>query len=431
MLQAPPALVETHPTASAVVQVVTPIPSQAGMVRASSGVVVAPGVVATNAHGLRPGLPVTVRSGGRSWSARVRAWDGNRDLGLLEVPGLDLPPVTLAEEIPGEGAPVTALGHPRAGPLRRTTGRFALAWSYDGDVLLQAEVDIAPGSSGGGLFDAEGRLLGLTTFTLNQHPRLAFAVPARWIKASLEAPPQALRMTNVEAVDLTRAFQRRLMSEEGHLEGWLRLTARWVAETPEDPEGWLARAQALHLQLARMPLEASAEKLKACPAVEAAFRKALTLNPKAPGVWSALGGLLDMQGQDAAAESAFLKALEMEPRDGQAWLGLGSVRFNLRRLPAAREALLRAVELEPATGRAWALLAETVLQTEGPAAAVEFWRRAVFLAPMRADWTLAWGEAALHSGDRESAQEALRRLEWLKAPQGAGLRRKLEGRKKR
>ncbi len=44
--------------------------------------------------------------------------------------------------------------------------------------LIQSTAPISPGSSGGGLFDSSGRLLGITTFTLTNGQNLNFAIAA-------------------------------------------------------------------------------------------------------------------------------------------------------------------------------------------------------------------------------------------------------------
>jgi Trypsin-like peptidase domain len=46
--------------------------------------------------------------------------------------------------------------------------------------LIQTTAPISPGSSGGGLFDIKGRLLGITTFTLTEGQNLNFAIPAEY-----------------------------------------------------------------------------------------------------------------------------------------------------------------------------------------------------------------------------------------------------------
>jgi hypothetical protein len=54
--------------------------------------------------------------------------------------------------------------------------------SSSGDfTALQVTVPISQGSSGGGLFDAYGRLIGITTFQLRDAQNLNFALPANWI----------------------------------------------------------------------------------------------------------------------------------------------------------------------------------------------------------------------------------------------------------
>lgn len=46
--------------------------------------------------------------------------------------------------------------------------------------LIQTDTAISPGSSGGGLFDTKGRLVGLTTFGYRDSEGLNFAVPIEW-----------------------------------------------------------------------------------------------------------------------------------------------------------------------------------------------------------------------------------------------------------
>jgi len=57
---------------------------------------------------------------------------------------------------------------------------------YEGGHVLQTSAAISPGSSGGGLFDAQGRLVGITTFFLSKGQNLNFALPAEWVQALLE-----------------------------------------------------------------------------------------------------------------------------------------------------------------------------------------------------------------------------------------------------
>ena len=47
--------------------------------------------------------------------------------------------------------------------------------------MIQTSAPVSPGSSGGGLFDTSGRLIGVVTFQHKYGQNLNFAVPADWV----------------------------------------------------------------------------------------------------------------------------------------------------------------------------------------------------------------------------------------------------------
>jgi len=53
----------------------------------------------------------------------------------------------------------------------------------DGAPIIQTDTAISPGSSGGGLFDGEGNLVGITTEKLVEEDveGIAFAIPIEWV----------------------------------------------------------------------------------------------------------------------------------------------------------------------------------------------------------------------------------------------------------
>lgn len=427
MLLLPPAIQAPAPAPASVVKVVARLGGATGQAHMGSGVVVAPGVVATNAHVTARGARVEILAGGHTWPARLRRLDASRDLALLEVPGLDLAPAPLADALPEEGAAIAAWGFPKGIGPRSSPGRIALVWSFLGSPLLQAEVDAAPGSSGGGLFDAQGRLVGLTTFILSHHPRAAFAVPVEWIRALLEANPVPTDFAQDE-VRLLREFLARMMAEPGNLPGWLRLTERWTKEAPEDPEAWAARGLALQLDLAERDFHDPKERLAAASATERALNRALELDPAPARTWRALGQVLDLQGRYGESEVAYQEALRRDPQDGLAWEGLATAQLNLKQLEAALASLGKATVLTPDSARAWALRAHTEQELRRPSEAQDHYRIAAALLPIRGSWQLAWGLAALKNGDRAAAQAALDQLAFWKAPEERELRKAMGGR---
>ena len=192
-----------------------------------SGVVVAPGSVVTNCHVLRKAKSVTVGRENVSYGATLDSPDPERDLCLLKVRNFKAPPVQIGDPAALKtGARVYAIGSPRG--LEHTISDGLLSGvrrSQDGGfTALQITVPISPGSSGGGLFDTHGRLVGITTFQVKEGQNLNFALPATWIaqvperaKALLaaeatkkEAPPAATEQATQTAAQSGRVFEYRL-----------------------------------------------------------------------------------------------------------------------------------------------------------------------------------------------------------------------------
>jgi serine protease Do len=158
-----------------------------GRRRRGSGVVVADGVVLTNAHNLR-GDEVTITfADGRSTIGRVSGADLDGDLAVIAV---DTTGATVVAW--GDGAAVTTVGSvvfgaaaTSGGGSRVTVGTVsavARAFRGPGGRRIAGSIEhtapLAPGSSGGALLDAEGRLVGLNTNRLGDGFYLALPADA-------------------------------------------------------------------------------------------------------------------------------------------------------------------------------------------------------------------------------------------------------------
>lgn len=116
--------------------------------------------------------------------------DHARDLCLLTVDE-DLParPAAIAPASSvAVGEPVYAIGAPLGLELSLTQGLVSALRPIAGEALpdIQVSAATAPGSSGGGLFDSQGRLVGVTVAIASANSEnLTFAFPAEWVN---EAP---------------------------------------------------------------------------------------------------------------------------------------------------------------------------------------------------------------------------------------------------
>lgn len=147
-----------------------------------SGVVIRNGSIVTNCHVVFAGDRAYVVQKGKRFATTPGFADRERDLCLLTAPGVTGPRIEL---VPARtvkpGARVFAIGSPRGLELTITEGLISGLRSVNNSEFLQNSAPISPGSSGGGLFDTSGRLVGITTSQLKDSQNLNFALPADWV----------------------------------------------------------------------------------------------------------------------------------------------------------------------------------------------------------------------------------------------------------
>jgi S1-C subfamily serine protease len=164
-----------------------------------SGVVVAPGRVITNCHVLARSKRVVVSRENVSYGASLEHPDPERDLCQLKVANFTAPAVQITG-LDGIkiGSRVYAVGNPRGFEQTISDGLLSgIRRTESGDfTALQITVPISKGSSGGGLFDARGRLVGITTFTVRDAQNVNFALPASWIDELPQRAQAALQKGN-------------------------------------------------------------------------------------------------------------------------------------------------------------------------------------------------------------------------------------------
>jgi serine protease Do len=140
-----------------------------------SGVVVAEGVVLTNAHNVSdPGITL-IFADGRTVEGQVSGHDIDGDLATIAVDTTGVTPVEWAGAPTRVGAAVFALANPGGRGLRVTLGSVAaVGRTFRGPRgrrvtgTIEHTAPMAKGSSGGPLVDSAGRLVGLNTNRLGE-----------------------------------------------------------------------------------------------------------------------------------------------------------------------------------------------------------------------------------------------------------------------
>lgn len=158
--------------------------AKGSVVATGSGVALGRGEVVTNKHVIEEGTLWKIRHGREAWSAGIAHLDAARDLCELNAPGLNAPPIPIrASSSLAVGERVYAIGAPEGLELTLSEGVISGLRDYGGGRVIQTSAAISPGSSGGGLFDAQGRFIGITTFSVKGGQNLNFALPAEWVEA--------------------------------------------------------------------------------------------------------------------------------------------------------------------------------------------------------------------------------------------------------
>ncbi|MDV7989911.1 S1C family serine protease [Rhodococcus sp. IEGM 1374] len=156
---------------------------------AGTGFVVAPdGIVLTNFHVVENATDISAvhMGNGLIYDATVLGYDKSRDVAVVQlITAADLPVVELAPDpLPEVGDAVTAVGNasgagvlvPAPGAVTALDQQVRTRSSVDGsgntlERMIRVDADVRAGDSGGPLFDAWGRVVGVNTAGLSDEAR--------------------------------------------------------------------------------------------------------------------------------------------------------------------------------------------------------------------------------------------------------------------
>ncbi|MBT3220816.1 MAG: trypsin-like serine protease [Proteobacteria bacterium] len=192
----------------------------------SGFVISSDGLIITNHHVIDgvESARVTLRDGRVFPDVQVLTSDPTNDLALLkiEVEGLQAAP--LADEQAAVGVTTYAIGSPLGMEYSLTEGIISAIRDIHGTAFYQMQTPIAPGSSGGPLFNEYGEVLGVNTASKFAGLHLAVQVEYVHQLSNAEHEPRALKHfePSVNVVSLT-ANDEILPTDRAQLEGIVRV----------------------------------------------------------------------------------------------------------------------------------------------------------------------------------------------------------------
>ena len=359
-----------------------------------SGAVIGVGQVITNCHVAQKGESLKVRRLGKTFKATIQYADPDRDLCQLSVPDLQVQPVILgtAKEL-RVGQRVYAIGAPKGLELTLSEGLISSLRPYEGSQYIQTSAAISPGSSGGGLFDDQGRLIGITTFQVIDGQNLNFALPVDWVA---ELPKRKTVLGKKDGG--LNWFNRALVLERKQdWEGLIKLSQRWVKSEPGNVEGWRSLGDGYFF------IKQYQDAIKA-------YREALRIQPdyfRYYSTWSRLGLAYDFLKKYDQAIGAYREALRINPNDFSTWHNLGNAYKNLKQYDKAIRAYREVVRIQPFF-EAWTSLGKVYFLAEQYDQAVQPYQEALRIRPEDADTWYALGLSYYATNQYDQAIPAYR-----------------------
>lgn len=219
-----------------------------GGVSYGSGVVVAENKVITNCHIFRSTKQPWISRGEDTYSINSIQADRWRDLCLVYSSNLPFKsaPLGKGNEIK-RGQEVLAIGHSNGVPSPITSaGSVKSTYEFEGGKVIRSSAKFMMGASGSGIFDLEGRLLGINTFKTPGRPAYFYSLPIEWL-ADLEKLPVETKFPITgkafwEEEDANKPFFMQIAIPELDKD-WPKLaqiTEKWLEIDPKNTDAWYA-----------------------------------------------------------------------------------------------------------------------------------------------------------------------------------------------
>ena len=269
-----------------------------GSLAYGSGVVVEPHKVLTNCHIFRQTKEPWISRGEDTFVIDSVQADRYHDLCLLTSEAVTFQPAQIGSVTNmKKGEEIVAIGHSSASPAPITSiGSIRSIYPFDSANVIQSTARFAMGASGSGLFNSEGRLIGINTFKTPGKNAYFYALPVEWLD-SLKTKPAETQFpidgkTFWEENDAQKPFFMQIAEPEIQ-QDWGKLASvaeNWIKIEPNNSEAWYE-------------LGFAQEHLKIKTEAEKSYRHAIMLNRENIDALFRVGLIASEQGNKSEVEA--------------------------------------------------------------------------------------------------------------------------------
>lgn len=215
-----------------------------------TGIVVAENKVATNCHVLVDSVGMDIGAMGETYQPVGLQADWKHDVCILNFMFLPLKPANLgdSEHLQYEQE-IFSIGFPGGPPKPLTTwGTIKALYPFEDSVVIRTSASFQMGASGSPLFNANGEVVGISTFKSPGRNAFFYNIPVKWVKEAMKLPVAEFHVDEQPAfwdlpleqkpywMQIVLPFQNQQWDEVE------RIVKQWIASAPNDSEAMFYEA---------------------------------------------------------------------------------------------------------------------------------------------------------------------------------------------